>query len=98
MHRYEHKGYWIELFIANDDAEDWENPFYYEVYIELPHGKGVTMLDNKYVTVQEARQGAEKYIDMLEAFPESEVNFSYDEHEEFVFNQPEAWGSSIIDY
>ena len=96
MNRHEYKGYWIEISLECR-GEDGDELYFYCPSIEHPNEGGAEDLED-YVTYEEAKIAAEKHIDMLEAFPESEVNFRSDEQEEFVFNEHEAWGSSIIDY
>lgn len=93
MNRYEYKGYWIEFFIENDELANSLNPFYFIAFVELLNQKGVVTLDDRYLTLFEAKQSVEKFIDMIYSFDDSEVIFESDYQEEFVFNQPEAWGS-----
>lgn len=88
MNRHEYKGYWFEIIIDSRE-DDEEEMYFYVPFIEHPNKGGVEQIDD-YVTYEEAKLGAEKHIDMLIAASESEVNF--------LFNEPEAWGSSIIDY
>lgn len=75
MNRYEYKEYWIEIFLEGDELEDCEDPLYYVPYIEFPHEEGVATTGDRYVTIQEARQGAERFIDTLSSLDENEINF-----------------------
>lgn len=78
MNRHEYKGYWVEIFIEGDELEDCEDPFYYVPYIEIPEKGGVLTTGDRYVTILEARQGAEKFIDMLDGFESSEIHWIED--------------------
>lgn len=93
MHGYEYKGYWIEFFIEGNELVNCENTLYFVAYVELLNQKGVVTLDDRYLTLLQAKQGVEKFIDMIYSFENSDVTFPSDYQDEFVFNQPEAWGS-----
>lgn len=78
MNRHEYKGYWIEIFLeCKGELED--ELCFYCASIEYPNEGGGGEVGEEYVTLTEAKLGAEKYIDMLEAFPESEINFVVNE-------------------
>lgn len=75
MNRYEYKDYWIEVFIEGDELEDCEDCLYCIPYIEIPEKGGVVTTGDRYVTILEARQGAEKFIDTIDSFEESKLNW-----------------------
>lgn len=86
MNRYEYKGYWSEIFL-DCRGEEGDEIYFNVPYIEHPNEGGAEEIED-YVTYEEAKLGAEKYIDMLEAAPESEVNF--------ICNEPEVSGVGTI--
>lgn len=75
MNRYEYKNYWIEIFIEGDELKDCEAPLYFVPYIEFPDQGGVVTTGDSYVTSQEARNGAQKFIDMLDSYKEDEIHW-----------------------
>jgi hypothetical protein len=51
INRYQYKGYWVEMFTAQDPDKD--KYFLYQPCVELPNGRG-TVTGGKYDSVEEA--------------------------------------------